>query len=150
MKTIKYKGKFELNYVSPSQIVIKILASGNKSVVRSSQGEISDIKIFQDRFFVAYTTETILICDLNISKTSEIMWRGSGKEKFDFSNPNVCMIFNAGELTLIEYGNNEPLGNCRTEHMKSALISARLNYFGQNTQGTKIIAYLLDLQTLCI
>lgn len=60
------------------------------------------------------------------------------------------MIFNAGELTLIEYGNNEPLGNCRTEHMKSALISARLNYFGQNTQGTKIIAYLLDLQTLCI
>lgn len=46
------------------------------------------------------------------------MWRGSGNEKYDFSNPNVCMIFNAGELTLVEYGNNEPLGTCRTEHMK--------------------------------
>ena len=76
------------------------------------------------------------------------MWRGSGKEKYDFSNPNVCMIYNAGELTLIEYGNNEPLGNCRTEHMKSALISARLNYITE--KGTKMIAYLLDLQTICI
>jgi intraflagellar transport protein 172 len=38
------------------------------------------------------------------------MWRGSGNEKYDFSNPNVCMVYNAGELTLVEYGNNEPLG----------------------------------------
>lgn len=42
------------------------------------------------------------------------------------------MIFNAGELTFVEYGNNEPLGTCRTEHMKSKLISCRLNYFGKN------------------
>ena len=60
------------------------------------------------------------------------MWRGSGKEKYDFTNPNVCMVFNEGELTLIEYGNNEPLGNCRTMHMKSSLISCRLNYFGND------------------
>lgn len=38
------------------------------------------------------------------------------------------MVFNEGELTLIEYGNNEPLGTCRTMHMKSSLISCRLNY----------------------
>jgi len=34
-----------------------------------------------------------------------------GKEKYDFSNPSICMIFNAGELTLVEYGDNEPPGN---------------------------------------
>jgi len=109
---------------------VKILATGNKAVVRSTNSEISKINIFQDRYAVAHTHETLLLCDLEINKTSEIMWRGSGNEKYDFANPNVCMIFNAGELTLVEYGKNEPLGNCRTEHMKSNLISCRLNYFG--------------------
>ena len=37
------------------------------------------------------------------------------------------MISNAGELTLVEYGRNEPLGTCRTEYMKPNLISARIN-----------------------
>jgi len=46
------------------------------------------------------------------------------------------MVFNAGELTLIEYGNNEPLGTIRTEHMKSRLISARLNYIGGGSSST--------------
>lgn len=27
------------------------------------------------------------------------------------------MIFNAGELTLVEYGDHDPLGSVRTEHM---------------------------------
>lgn len=123
--------------------------SGNKAVVRSNySAEITKINIFQDRFVVANTHETIIMGDLEQDKTSEIMWRGSGNEKYDFSNPNVCMIFNAGELTLVEYGNNEALGTCRTEHMKSNLISARLNYSGE--KGTKMIAYLLDLQTISI
>lgn len=93
---------------------------------------------------MANTYETILLGDLESGKTSEIQWRGSGTEKYDFSNPNVCMIYNAGELTLIEYGNNEPLGTCRTEYMKSSLISARLNYSTGN-KSTKVISYLLDL-----
>ena len=118
-------------------------------MVRSNYSlEISKINIFQDRYVVANTHDTIIMCDLEQNKTSEIQWRGSGKEKYDFSNPNVCMIFNAGELTLVEYGNNESLGTCRTEHMKSNLISARLNY--TKDKGNKMIAYLLDLQTICI
>jgi len=36
MKRINFKGKFELNYVSPSQIVVKTLGSGNKSMVKSA------------------------------------------------------------------------------------------------------------------
>ena len=61
-------------------------------------------------------------------KLSELMWRGSGKEKYDFSNPNVCMVFNAGELSIVEYGINQVIGTCRTEHVHPHLISARLNY----------------------
>ncbi len=55
------------------------------------------------------------------------------------------MISNAGEITLVEYGRNDPLGTCRTEYMKANLISAKIN-----EKGTKIIAYLLDLQTISL
>ena len=34
----------------------------------------------------------------------------------------VCMIFNAGELTLVEYGINDILGSVRTEVMNPYLI----------------------------
>ena len=34
----------------------------------------------------------------------------------------VCMVFNAGELSLIEYGSNEILATVRTEFMNPHLI----------------------------
>ena len=54
-------------------------------------------------------------------------WSGSGSERFIFENPAVCMVYNAGELTLVEYGRNEILGSCRTEHVSPHYISCRLN-----------------------
>jgi intraflagellar transport protein 172 len=63
------------------------------------------------------------------------------------------MVFNAGELTIVEYGVNEAIGTCRTENMGPNMISARLNYSDQelrNGNPTKIIAYLLDNLTICI
>jgi len=63
------------------------------------------------------------------------------------------MIFNSGELTLIEYGRNEILGSCRTEHMSPHLISVRLNEARdpkRPDQEVKKVAYLIDLQTVRI
>ena len=153
MKKIKYKGKFELNYVAPNQVIVKALADGSRSVVKSKIApEITKINIFQDRYVVAHTIGSLLLGDLVTNRISEVQWRGSGNEKFDFSNPNVCMIFNAGELLILEYGNDEILGTCRTEHMRSNLLSARISYQGkdENATSTKMIAYLLDLQTILI
>lgn len=99
------------------------------------------------------TQSTLLLGDLESCKLSELPWRGSGNEKFDFSNPNICMVFNAGELSIVEYGINEVIGTCRTENMGPNMISARLNYSEQELRGgqpTKIIAYLLDSLTVCI
>ena len=39
----------------------------------------------------------------------------------------VCMVYSSGELTLVQYGQNEVLGVCRTEHMSSYLISVCAN-----------------------
>ena len=122
--------------------------------MKSTQGyEISKINVYQDRFLVATTHSTLLLGDMESCKLSELPWRGSGNEKFDFSNPNICMVFNAGELSIIEYGLNEVIGTCRTENVHPNMISARLNYSEQELRGgepTKIIAYLVDMQTICI
>lgn len=86
-------------------------------------------------------------------KLSELPWRGSGNEKYDFSNPNICMVFNAGELAIAEYGVNEFIGTCRTENLHPNMISARLNYAEAEAKGgqpIKVIAYLLDTHTICI
>lgn len=51
-------------------------------------------------------------------------------ERFYFENPNVCLIFNAGELSLIEYGENIVLSTISTEFYNPHLISVRINERG--------------------
>ena len=80
------------------------------------------------------------------------MWPNSGRnEKFYFDNANVCLIFNVGELSLVEYGENKILGSVRTEFMNPHLISVRLNERQiSGSEDNKKLAYLLDLKTICI
>ena len=154
LKKSRYRGKFEFTYVSLSQVIVKKIDNGSSIVLKSTQGqEISKISVYQDRYITAKTQSTLLLADTESNKVSELPWRGSGNEKFDFSNPNICMIFNAGELSIVEYGVNEIIGTCRTENVSANMISARLNYSDQELRGgqpTKIIAYLLDMMTICI
>ena len=61
------------------------------------------------------------------------------------------MIFNAGELSLVEYGVNEVLGSVRTEHMSPHLLSVRINERRHRSEAVcKKVAYLIDLRTICI
>ena len=61
------------------------------------------------------------------------------------------MIFNAGELTLMEYGASELLGSVRTEFMNPHLISIRINERKQrDTEPCKKLAYLVDIHTISI
>ena len=61
------------------------------------------------------------------------------------------MIFNAGELSMVEYGQNEILGSVRTEFMNPHLISVRLNERKQRgIDENKKMAYLVDLKTIAI
>jgi len=155
----RYRGTHEFTYVSLSQVIVKSLATGARIVLKSNVGfEIKKINIFQERFLVAHTPESILLGDLTTCRLSEIPWHSTGNEKFFFENPTVCMIFKAGELSLVEYGCNEVLACARTEHMSPHLISVRIaasdepetqqQQFGQPEM--KVIAYLLDLMTIRI
>uniref|UniRef100_A0A8C4WQ59 Intraflagellar transport protein 172 homolog n=1 Tax=Eptatretus burgeri TaxID=7764 RepID=A0A8C4WQ59_EPTBU len=154
LRRVLYKNKFEMSYVGPSQVIVKNLSTGTRVVLKSHYGyEVDDVKILgKDRYLVAHTSRTLLLGDIATNRLSEITWQGSGgNEKFFFENENVCMIFNAGELTLIEYGENEALGTVRTECVNPHLISVRLNERRQQgAKDNKKLAYLLDLKTLAI
>lgn len=61
------------------------------------------------------------------------------------------IIFNAGELSLIEFGTNDLLTSVRTEFMSPHLISVRINERKQQgVDQNKKLAYLIDLNTICI
>lgn len=121
-------------------------------IIKSQQGgEIEDIKIMgKDLYLVGRTEETLILADLLRNLTSEVSWNNTGRfEKFYFDYPAVCLVFNAGELTLIEYGESDVLCSVRTEFANPHLISVRLNERGQTIDNKKL-AYLLDLKTICI
>jgi len=153
----RYRGTHEFTYVSLSQVIVKSLATGARIVLKSNVGfEIKKINIFQERFLVATTPESLLLGDLQTCRLSEIPWNSTDTEKFFFDNPTVCMIFKAGELSLVEYGCNEVLACARTEHMSPHLISVRISdpddadFIAAHGHGAelKVIAYLLDLMTI--
>jgi intraflagellar transport protein 172 len=60
------------------------------------------------------------------------------------------MIFNAGELSFVQYGSNELLGSCRTEHMSPHLLSVRMTEGRGGRKGSRAIAYLADSRSIHI
>ncbi|XP_050306348.1 intraflagellar transport protein 172 homolog [Anthonomus grandis grandis] len=153
LKRSVWKDKFEITYVGASQVLVKPLDGNERGVILRSQhgGEIDDVKIMgRDSYLVAKTRETLLVADLLRNLLSEVPWNNPDRnEKFYFENPNVCLVFNAGELTLIEYGNNEVLCSVRTEFANPHVISVRLNERGHQLENKKL-AYLLDLKTVLV
>lgn len=158
-----YQGRFEFTYVSPSQVIVKRLSNGRRIVLKSHLGyEIQRINIYSDskpseegpppqrpdQYIVAQTPATMLLGDLESCKLSEIEWAVTGSERFYFDNPAVCMIYNAGELCLVEYGASDMLATCRTEHMSPFLISARISKGHGGAEDTRMIAYLIDAHTI--
>ncbi|RUS80517.1 hypothetical protein EGW08_011738 [Elysia chlorotica] len=153
LKRTLYKNKFEITHVGVSQAIVRNMSNNTKVMLKSHYGyEIDEVRIMgHDRFLVAHTSDTLLLGDMQSSRLSEVPWQGSGSEKYYFDNESVCMIFNAGELALIEYGANEVLGCVRTEFMNPHLISVRLNERKQKgVTDNKKMAYLIDLKTVAI
>ena len=168
IRRYKYKGKFEMIYVSNSQVIVKRLSTGSRIAVRSFFGyDIVKINIYKENFIVAYTPNTIIVSNIETCKSSEIEWSEppqSSRTRFFFDNPSVCMIYSSGELSLIEYGSYDVLGSCRTEHVSPFLISVRINELrslqNDNAGGSggggsandavdnKKIAYLMDAKTV--
>lgn len=146
--------EFEMTYVSQSQVIVRHIESGTKLVIRSRHGfEILKTNIYKNRFVVANTEGTILLGDLESLASSEVPWHGNGTEKYIFDNPSACIVYFAGEVSVIEYGGNEILGSVRTSFTSPHLLSLRINerpLRDRQNEDNKKIAFLLDAQTICI
>eukprot|EP01105_Mastigella_eilhardi_P013040 TRINITY_DN2967_c0_g1_i2.p1 TRINITY_DN2967_c0_g1~~TRINITY_DN2967_c0_g1_i2.p1 ORF type:complete len:926 (-),score=269.09 TRINITY_DN2967_c0_g1_i2:2602-5379(-) len=159
IRQYRYKGKYLVTYVSPGQVLVRRLATGQQLMLCTALPlEITRVAVQQDRFVVGFTAESIVCGDIASNLVSEVQCSVTGTEKFIFDNPKVCMVFNAGELTLIEYGAaRQPLASIRTDHVNPHLISVRLIENVSVTQGdkeefevSKKIAYLIDTHTIHI
>ena len=157
-----HKGGFELTYVSHSQVIMRRIEDNKRISVMSQYGrEILKSNILKNRFVVARTEDTLILGDFETRKVSELQWRSNDTEKFIFDNPNACIIYYAGECSIVEFGNNEPLGSIRTSHTNNHVLSLRMNErkmkrnpddasYGAARDDNKKVAYLLDTHTISL
>lgn len=61
--------KFELTYITPSHVIVKVIETQVSAPVKSKYGsEIVDVQLMgQDLFCVARTAETLIICKFSIA-----------------------------------------------------------------------------------
>ncbi|EPZ35542.1 WD40 repeat-like protein [Rozella allomycis CSF55] len=145
LKKVLYKNSFEMAFTMPSQVVLKRLSDNTSVVVQSNSGfDIQQIDVFHENYVFAKTKGTIICGDINSLAISEVPWYNEGGEKCIFDTPPLCLIYKAGELFIIEYGQNEILVICRTEYVQPHLISARCD----EKSGAKYLAFLVDPQNI--
>uniref|UniRef100_A0A0K0EBD8 Intraflagellar transport protein 172 homolog n=1 Tax=Strongyloides stercoralis TaxID=6248 RepID=A0A0K0EBD8_STRER len=154
LKKILLKNQFEVTYVSPSQIVIKdtVIEDNRNISIKSNKGyNIRDIRIMgrMNKFVVVYTTNSLILSNMEKELTSEVDWNSGGNEKFIMESENCCMIVNAGEISIVEYGIDDIIGWIRTEIINPHLLSIRLNERISKVYGErKRIAYLVDYNNI--
>ena len=51
--------------------------------------EVERVNVYQDRFLVANTAETLMLGDMDTCCLSEVSWETTGSEKYHFDNPQV-------------------------------------------------------------
>ena len=107
-----YRDAFIVTYISPNNVLIRDKDDMNISpILLQSAFEINNISIYPEaggtvlRYIVAKTKQSLIICDMERSSSiSELGWNeaDSSKSKFIFNDPNACIIYNAGELSVVE------------------------------------------------
>lgn len=107
-----YRDAFIVTYISPNNVLIQDKDDLNISpTLLQSALEINNISMYPEagstvyRYVVAKTKESLIICDMEKStSTSELRWKEpeGSKSRFIFNDPNACIIYNAGELSVVE------------------------------------------------
>ena len=62
----------------------------------------------------------------------------SGNERFLVEDDSVFLLFDAGELFVVEYGSNEIIGTCRTEFISKHSVSYRCGHHAGIVNATRI------------
>jgi len=60
----------------------------------------------------------------------------------------VCLLFRAGELSVVEYGQNEVVAVCRTEQVSPYLLSVAAVDPRGAAPAARRVAYMVDPETI--
>lgn len=150
MGSFRYKKLFEVINISGSQVKIIDLRT-KKEVNLRSDYRILTTNFQQDRYVIVRTTQSFLVGDTKSGKTSEMPASPCDgepqiNEKFVFIDDIAVLVWNTGELTVVELGKTNPLASIPTQYASSYLLSLRFNAkIGRG--NSKILAYLVDSKT---
>lgn len=139
------------NFVWTSRSAIQISGpTGTFKINAQNNRDITKVDIYRSQYVVAFTGGSLLLGNLVTFKLTEVDWVASGYERFHFESDRVAMVYNLGELTVIDYESSAPLVALRTEHMSPYLVSCVLGERRQGAQleSVSILAYLVDMQTV--
>lgn len=98
IRRVRYKGRFEFTYVSASSVIVKRLSTGARIVLKSHFGyEVEKINVYEDRFLVASTHETLLMGDLDTCAPPAPLLNRDGCSR---SMPHECGTVGGASLLL--------------------------------------------------
>lgn len=151
--SFRYKNEFEVVHVTGSQIKIISLKNKNEMSLRSDY-RILTTNFHQKRYVVCRTTQSFIVGDTVSGKSSEFqapLCDGEPKitERFIFIDDIAVLVWNIGELTVVEFGKHEPLAAISTTYASPYLLSLR---FGAKIGrgNARILSYLVDAKTIRI
>ena len=153
MGSFRYKKLFEVINVTGSQLKIIDLKRKTELNLRSEY-RILQTNFQQDRYAIVRTTQSFLVGDTKSGKTSEMpasLCDGEPviNERFVFIDDLAVLVWNTGELVVVELGKTQPLAAIPTQYASSYLLSLR---FGAKIGrgDSKILSYLVDSKTVRI
>ena len=151
--SFRYKNLFEVVYITGSQLRVVSLKDKNELSVKSDY-RVLTTNFQQDRYIIVRTTQSFVVGDTVSGKTSELpasLTDGEPKitEKFIFIDDLAVLVWNTGELTVVELGKPQPLAAIPTQYASPYLLSLRFNA-KVGTGNAKILAYLVDSKTVRI
>lgn len=154
-KTI-FKNKFEISFLSESQIMIKNIETKERvNLNLTISTEVEKISVQKDNYSIVTTNKSILIGCVGLGLYSELNWVLSGNEFFDFSKENVCLIYVLDEINIVEFGEHAILGCFKSSFLQKDLVSVRIvkrennnNSDNEINEGNNIIASNLKIKLL--
>ncbi|XP_060802572.1 intraflagellar transport protein 172 homolog [Amyelois transitella] len=149
-----WRDTVEVQHVSPKQLVLSRLARDSPplTVTTKMAPDIFNVRfIGNDWYAVCRTSSTLILCDIARGLTSEIPWSGGG-ERVYAAVGGACLLYRAGELSVLEYGLDKVLHTVRTERVNPHVLSVRINegVSSIDRNDRKHLAYLLDRQTVAV
>eukprot|EP00921_Rhytidocystis_pertsovi_P010642 GHVQ01017139.1.p1 GENE.GHVQ01017139.1~~GHVQ01017139.1.p1 ORF type:complete len:1156 (-),score=203.19 GHVQ01017139.1:3791-7258(-) len=150
-KKWRWRDRYEFVFVAENQVICKDLVQRSRWAIKCDTA-IDKLAVHSDRYLSGVTQRSIILCDMQTKKWSDVPWEGDSLWKLHFKfHPLCCVIQSGCELFLVEYGQHHVIGTLRTAFVSPRLISIKMYKRDKtNTSSTITVASLLDKHSISL